>query len=297
MVVWLHALLLAAQSAPAPVGRYSHCAVVYGNHMIVYGGRGFQQQRTQVLTTLGDVWALNLFEMSWSLLVGAGDSSSSPPDLGHPGQRSSHACVMLRDSEDGGEMLVFGGLSGGGDADQNMQNDAWKLILKGRGWEHGLSAEWERVAMRGTAPRPRSDHSAIVVDDGVLVYGGCIGSSAFGDLWLLHETGAGTAEAPFSYEWLALDAPPSSLPPDALPAPPSPPNASSATPPAPPPSGGNYAAADQAAGDESTQLPPDARCAHTAAALEGGMLVFGGRAPLPHTSRDESWQARGNRAV
>ena len=94
--MWVISVLLLGQSAPA--GRYSHCAVVYNGHMIVYGGRGFQQtEHTQkTLTTLGDVWSLNLDEMSWSLLLGAGDPSD-PPDIDplYPGQRSSHACVML----------------------------------------------------------------------------------------------------------------------------------------------------------------------------------------------------------
>ena len=166
--------------------------------MIVYGGTGFRQTKNNKMpSTLGDVWSLNLDEMSWSRLIKAGDSRPS-----HPGQRSSHACVMLRSSEREGELLVFGGLSGrqGGAADQKMQNDAWKLLLKG-GAGGAVSAEWQAVAVRGAAPRPRSDHSAVVVDDGVLVYGGCIGSEVFGDVWLLHEMGAGTKGAPLRYEW------------------------------------------------------------------------------------------------
>ena len=35
-----------------PAGRYSHCSVMYNNHMLVYGGRGFQQTK-RTLTTLG----------------------------------------------------------------------------------------------------------------------------------------------------------------------------------------------------------------------------------------------------
>ena len=27
--------------APRPNGRYAHCAVMYKNHMVVYGGRGY----------------------------------------------------------------------------------------------------------------------------------------------------------------------------------------------------------------------------------------------------------------
>ena len=197
--MWVISVLMLGQSAPA--GRYSHCAVVYNGHMIVYGGRGFQhtEHAQKTLTTLGDVWSLNLDEMSWSLLLGAGDpSESEPPDIdpSYPGQRSSHACVMLRSSEDEGELLVFGGLSGPASselrpasADQKIQNDLWKLLLKGRAGGR-VTATWEHLAVTGTAPRPRSDHSMVLVDDGVLLYGGCIGSDVFGDVWLLYETGA-----------------------------------------------------------------------------------------------------------
>ena len=107
--------------------------------------------------------------------------------------------VLLRSSEDDGELIVFGGLSGPASselrpasADQKIQNDVWKLLLKGGGGSR-VSATWEAIAVSyvsGTAPRPRSDHSMVVVDDGVLLYGGCIGSDVFSDVWLLHETGA-----------------------------------------------------------------------------------------------------------
>ena len=51
------------------LGRYSHCAVVFNGHMIVYGGRGAEENAG--LKILGDVWSLNLDEMSWTLVVGA----------------------------------------------------------------------------------------------------------------------------------------------------------------------------------------------------------------------------------
>ena len=37
-----------------PAGRYAHCAAVFRNHMIVYGGRGFREHKRS-LTTLGCV--------------------------------------------------------------------------------------------------------------------------------------------------------------------------------------------------------------------------------------------------
>ena len=80
--------------------------------------------------------------------------------------------MLLRESESEGELLMFGGLMSGRSGEpQTMQNDAWKLRLRGGGG-HSVSAEWEYLHVRGAAPRPRSDHTAVVVEDGVLVYGG-----------------------------------------------------------------------------------------------------------------------------
>jgi len=163
--MWL-ALSVALIGQSEPAGRYSHCAVVYNGHMIVYGGRGFQhsEHAQKTLTTLGDVWSLDMEAMSWSLLLGEGESGPPDIDPSDPGQRSSHACVMLRSSEDEGELLVFGGLAGRtasdqrpASAEQKIRNDVWKLRLKGPGGGR-VSATWEHVAVVGTAPSPRSDH-------------------------------------------------------------------------------------------------------------------------------------------
>ena len=312
------------------LGRYSHCAVVFNGHMIVYGGRGAEENAG--LKILGDVWSLNLDEMSWTLVVGADsmvrfDSqyyTDLPPN---PGERSSHACVMLRSTESEGELLMFGGLAAGRSGEpQAVQNDTWKLLLRGREGE-AVSGEWRRVDVRGGAPRPRSSHSAVMVDDGILVYGGLtgVGSDVFGDVWLLREAGAGTVEEPFSYKWLALDEPARAspgrrlgsgralsaavsrrevsdeadgydaysydgLPPHLYSYDGIPPHvltwvanssSTSASPTAAPmPSHGQEGLGEKLAGQ------PHARCAHTAVAVEGGMLLFGGR-----RSRDDSWHS------
>lgn len=330
-----------------PAGRHFHCAVVYNGHMIVHGGRGVQQQQQ----VRGDVWSLNFDTTLWTQLLGVegstvrdfesvrGDWSEvpqqRPQNIEHPGERSSHACVMLRSTESDGELLMFGGLSGHSGEPQMVQNDTWKLLLKGRVGE-AVSAEWQRVAVRGTAPMSRSGHSAVRVADGVLVYGGCEGgdvyhsSDVFGDLWLLHEAGAGTAEEPFSYKWVALNEPawdPSRQRSDygggrALsgrnqradqvpPLHPSEPGSAAtvltsrqldlqtrepdewlvaaAAAAASAPSQGQGPEAEER---ERSSRRPDARCAHTAAAFEGGMLISGGRKPRQASHRG-SWQARG----
>ena len=130
----------------------------------------------------------------------------------------------------------------------------------------------------------------VLVDDGVLLYGGCIGGDVFGDVWLLHETANPNNDLTQEYEWIPLD-PPAAAPPPTVarlppPAPP-PSNASdsSARPvpdllPGAPGSAGGPMAHAGSTGFGPTHPTPPARCAHTAAAIEGGMLLFGGRRPL-----------------
>ena len=48
----LSPLLVDASGVSDPPGRYSHCAVMYHEYMVVYGGRGFQSQK-KTLTTIG----------------------------------------------------------------------------------------------------------------------------------------------------------------------------------------------------------------------------------------------------
>ena len=127
----------------------------------------------------------------------------------------------------------------------------------------------------------------VLVDDGVLLYGGCIGGDVFGDVWLLHETANPNNDLTLEYEWIPLD-PPAAAPPPTVarlppPAPP-PSNASDSSarpvpdllPGAPGTAGGPMAHAGST-GFGPTHPTPPARCAHTAAAIEGGMLLFGGR--------------------
>ena len=72
--------LAAGQLVP---GRYAHCAVTFGSHMIVYGGRGFEEGKNS-LRTLGDAWAFGYEDDVWRELYSYGSSTPGPsPRSGH----------------------------------------------------------------------------------------------------------------------------------------------------------------------------------------------------------------------
>ena len=64
--VTLLAVLLqaGAQSETTSPGRYAHCAVVFADQMIVYGGRGFRSN-SNVLTTMGCARAASRSAWTW----------------------------------------------------------------------------------------------------------------------------------------------------------------------------------------------------------------------------------------
>ena len=141
----------------------------------------------------------------------------------------------------------------------------------------------------------------------LLIYGGCLTSTAFDDVWYLeYSSPAGVASSAIGrsgYTWRQLeprDAISSPLP---LPAAPPPPGGSSSSgvttlnatvaaplPPSPPP----IAAVAPVGRPSSDGSSPGARCAHSAVPVAGGMLVFGGRIPLPpratYDNNDPAWR-------
>jgi len=243
---------------PQPRGRYAHCAFIYNNHMIVYGGRGYIGARSP-LQTFGDVWAFDLKSKTWtevSITNSARDSA---------GERSSHSCTVMTSPGSEGipgyaTMVVFGGMLGQRVSGQVQPagDDAWILEMHG-GDGQPLQAHWTRI--EATAPAPRFDHSAVATSRGLLVFGGCLGASAFDDIWLL-ENPLGLSPA-----WRKIV-----LAPDALP--PSPPTLA----------------------NTSTDMPvrttgPTRRCAHSAIPYLNGMIIFGGRYPIRTMSNfDSTWQ-------
>mmetsp|Transcript_6886 Transcript_6886/g.15999 ORF Transcript_6886/g.15999 Transcript_6886/m.15999 type:complete len:477 (-) Transcript_6886:1855-3285(-) len=260
-----------------PVGRYAHCAFTYGSSMIIYGGRGYQYD-VRRLSPLSDVWALSFDQTSWSELISADASQGT---LEGPGDRSSHSCVLMHDDS----VLIYGGIVGGqGSSTQRVVSDVWRMVITGDGQDGGanLEARWQMVYVRGMKPSSRFDHAAVRYGQSMLVYGGCVGSDAYDDVWLLQqESSPNDAFESVQYVWKRLQPAPSTGSPITLPPPEIDGNTSFASPPPP-----WY---DASSGIDRSD--PGARCAHVAVAHPLGMLIFGGRVPLSTTlrRREVSW--------
>jgi len=274
-------------------GRYAHCAGVFLDNMIIYGGRGFKGSSNSI-STLGDTWAFDAKEMDWTLLSSGGGTSEPEP-------RSSHACAIVDDGQgtETAEMLVFGGMVKNTVGDSHVSNEVWKLELADPRHTGGnvVTARWSSVHARGTPPVPRFDHTALNYRQGLLIYGGCESTRAFGDVWLLEKLSSLSGD----YAWRQLHAADGAhiVPPFTMMNPPLPPSAPITTnssnaalsplpppppQPSPPPPIPYWALPDP---------NPGLRCAHSAVSTSGGMLIFGGRIPLISrisASDEPTWQ-------
>jgi len=123
------------------------------HRMIVYGG--------QTPGTVGDTWVLTLGPSpAWTALTPGG----TPPPA-----RAYHSAVF---SPSLGGLLVFGGLTGGG-----VANDTWALSLSG-------PEQWSQPAP-GPAPPARISAAACYdpTQDRIIVFGGAAAAGVFADLW------------------------------------------------------------------------------------------------------------------
>ena len=231
----------------------------------------------------------------WELLsTGEGTDSPEP--------RSSHTCALVHDAgAEGsrvGSMLVFGGSAKSRDTDTaTVVADVWRLSMEES--EGGtLTASWQQLLPSGAGPGARFDHTAIAYGGGLLIYGGCLTSAAFSDIWLLEDHGDDDDPLPLpeAYSWRQVHylGPPPPAPPFPMQPPPMPPVGNvTGVPPPPPPSPPPPLPAPPFLGHGAT---PGARCAHSAVATERGMIIFGGRVPLPtrltygvSSSNDPAW--------
>jgi len=121
-----------------PNVRDSHTAVVYGNYMYVFGGRG--SSRFQ------DTHRLDLTTLEWS---GELTTTGTKPAI-----RDSHTAVVY-----GNYMYIFGGYEG------SYKQDTHRLDLTTLEWSGELTTT-------GTKPTIRDSHTAVVYGNYMYVFGG-----------------------------------------------------------------------------------------------------------------------------
>jgi uncharacterized protein (TIGR03437 family) len=154
-----------------PSARSSHTAIFdfATAQMLIFGGTGSTGN-------LSDLWSLQKSQsnaLQWTQLTPSGLL---------PTARHGHSAVY--DSTNS-RMMVFGGATGGA---STCANDVW--VLSNANGGNGTPA-WSQLSPTGTAPAPRSLHSAVYdpTTNSMIVFGGsnCLtnGSQLYNDVWIL----------------------------------------------------------------------------------------------------------------
>lgn len=143
-----------ATTGQGPGPRDSHSAVLVGHRMIVFGGTNGSRK-------VNDLHVLDLRSKEWTQLNFRGKP---------PCPRESHSATLIGNDK----MVVFGG-SGQGEA--NYLNDLHILDLE--------TMRWMSPEVKGEIPVPRDSHSAVAMENKLVVYGGDCGNRYLGDVDIL----------------------------------------------------------------------------------------------------------------
>lgn len=122
-----------------PPPRSSHSCVIYNDQMIIFGGFGENIR-------YNDMYSLNLVTNQWKKINSTG---------GCPTIRAGHTAVTY-----GFEMFFFGGYDG-----TKCCNDFWCFNLH--------TYHWKKIPLK-VAPVPRCYHSAVVINNEMLLFGGSV---------------------------------------------------------------------------------------------------------------------------
>jgi hypothetical protein len=125
-------------STENPLPRDEHCAVLWNDIMVVFGGnvRGFKSN---------DVWFYHIKENKWEEVK----ITDCPPE------RSNHAYAILDDT-----LYIFGGKC----VDNNKLKDIWALDLN--------SKKWKKCDSNGDSPIERSGASLVGYQGFLVLFGG-----------------------------------------------------------------------------------------------------------------------------
>ncbi|KAJ8619402.1 hypothetical protein MRB53_027931 [Persea americana] len=137
-----------------PGSRDSHSAVLVEHKMIIFGG-------TNGCKKVNDLHVLDLRTNEWS----------QPICKGHPpSPRESHTATVVG----GDRLVVFGG---SGEGEGNYLNDVHVLDLK--------TMKWISPEVKGDLPAPRDSHTAVAIENKLIVYGGDCGDRYHGEVDVL----------------------------------------------------------------------------------------------------------------
>lgn len=137
--------------ASPPAVRACHRAVVYGDHMYIFGGMDLQGPRN-------DMWKYSFVDNTWTEISGGATCLSA---------RITPSMVVHED-----KLYLFAG-AGGSNINRVPLNDFWEFDFSTTTW----------LQLTSGTPSIRYAHSGVVYDNKMLVFGGMNQTVMLGDLW------------------------------------------------------------------------------------------------------------------
>ncbi|XP_048878758.1 host cell factor 1-like isoform X2 [Brienomyrus brachyistius] len=146
------------KNGPPPCPRLGHSFSLVGNKCYLFGGlaNDSEDPKNNIPRYLNDLYTLEMRPGSnvvgWDIPITYG---VLPPP------RESHTAVVYTEKESGkSRLVIYGGMSG------CRLGDLWTLDI--------ASLTWNKPSVNGTAPLPRSLHSATIVTNKMFVFGGWV---------------------------------------------------------------------------------------------------------------------------
>ncbi|CAK8697805.1 unnamed protein product [Clavelina lepadiformis] len=144
-------------SGPPPCPRLGHSFTLVGNKVYLFGGlaNDSDDPKTNIPRYLNDLYTLELRANSGVMGWDVPSTYGSPPP-----PRESHAALEWKDTGGHEKLIVYGGMNG------CRLGDLWMLDIE--------SMSWSCPSVSGSAPLPRSLHSATCIEDCLYVFGGWV---------------------------------------------------------------------------------------------------------------------------
>ncbi|XP_035501087.2 host cell factor 1b isoform X1 [Scophthalmus maximus] len=153
---WKRLKAKSPKNGPLPCPRLGHSFSLIGNRCYLFGGlaNDSEDPKNNIPRYLSDLYCLEL--RPGSSVVGW----EIPVTLGQPPPpRESHAAVVTS-GPGANRLIIYGGMSG------CRLGDLWVLDID--------SLTWRKPNLSGTAPLPRSLHSATAINNKMYVFGGWV---------------------------------------------------------------------------------------------------------------------------
>ncbi|XP_035016329.1 host cell factor 1b [Hippoglossus stenolepis] len=153
---WKRLKAKAPKNGPPPCPRLGHSFSLIGSRCYLFGGlaNDSEDPKNNIPRYLNDLYCLELRPGS-SVVGWEVPLTSGPP----PPPRESHTAVVTSGRGEN-RLIIYGGMSG------CRLGDLWVLDIE--------SLTWTKPALSGTAPVPRSLHSATAINNKMYVFGGWV---------------------------------------------------------------------------------------------------------------------------